>query len=391
MISKEHKKHAALNKPAYGHFGRNEWAFVGAPCHVIKELADKIFNALSPGYLGAYVDAEHTRGDDSPALTDRLHAGAVWEYSNKIAYQQLNYRHSLNNFQYRQLFSQADVVLVNGNHFEAKAQVVILDPVKKASLLKRLGQLTNVELVLLAGDTKDISDFIGEAVPGWHHLPLFRLEETDKIIAFFKNRLEQSAPPLNGLVLAGGKSVRMEGNDKGAMVWHGKEQRYYVADMLKVSCKEVYISCRPEQQAEIEHARPVLPDTFSGLGPYGAILSAFRAQPDAAWLVTACDLPLLNQQALDFLTAQRDTKAMATTFISPYDGLPEPLITIWEPKSYPILLSFLAQGYSCPRKALINSDTNLLTAPDPDALINVNTPGDVERVKQLIEERLRAI
>ena len=65
--------------------------------------------------------------------------------------------------------------------------------------------------------------------------------------------------------------------------------------------------------------------------------------------------------------------------------------TIWEPKSYPVLLSFLAQGYNCPRKALINSNTNLLTAPDPDALINVNTPGDVERVKQLIEEKLRTI
>jgi len=390
MISKEHKKHASLNKPAYGHFGRNEWAIVGAPCSVIKELADKVFGALSPDYLGAYVDAEHTKGDDTPALTDRLHAGAVWEYSNRISYQQLNYRHSLNVFQYRQLFSQADIVLVNGNHFEAKAQVVILDPAKKTSLLKRLSQLTQVELVLLAGDTKDISDFIGEAVPGWHELPLYRLEETDKIIAFFKNRLQQSAPPLNGLVLAGGKSVRMEGNDKGSMVWHGKEQRYYVADMLKAYCKEVYISCRPEQQAGIDHARPSLPDTFSNLGPYGAILSAFRAQPDAAWLVIACDLPLMNQQALDYLTQQRETKAMATTFTSPYDGLPEPLITIWEPKSYPVLLSFLSQGYSCPRKALINGDTHLLTAPDPDVLINVNTPVDVERVKQLIEEKVHS-
>jgi len=39
---------------------------------------------------------------------------------------------------------------------------------------------------------------------------------------------------------------------------------------------------------------------------------------------------------------------------------------------------------------LINSDTTLLEAPDPDVLMNVNTPVDVERVKQLIEEKLRA-
>lgn len=389
MISKEHKKHAALNKPAYGHFGRNEWAITGAPCGDIKLLADAVFNALSASCQGAYIDAEHVKNEEPPALTEHLHAGAVWEYSNKIAYHQLNYRHSLNAFQYRQIFSQADMVLVNGNHFEAAAQVVIMHPAKKASLAKRLGQLNNVGLLLLAGDTTEPFDFIKEALPGWQQLPLYRLEETDKIIGFFNNRLQQSAPLLNGLVLAGGKSVRMGGNDKGAMAWHGKEQRYYVADMLKDYCREVYISCRPEQQAEIDKARPVLPDSFSDLGPYGAILSAFRAQPDAAWLVVACDMPLLNPAALDELVRNRDRKTIATTFTSPYDGLPEPLITIWEPKSYPLLLSFLSQGHSCPRKVLINSDTTLLEAPDPDVLMNVNTPVDVERVKQMIGFRVQ--
>lgn len=390
MTSKEHKKHAALNKPAYGHFGRNEWAITGAPCSVIKELADKVFEALSPACQCAYIDAEHARDEETPMPTGRLHAGAVWEYSNKIAWHQLSYRHSLNAFQYRQLFSQADLVLVNGNHFEANGQVVIMDTAKKASLVKRLAQLNNVGLLLLSGDLQEPFDFIKEALPGWQQLPLYRLEETEKIIAFFAGRLQQSAAPLNGLVLAGGKSVRMDGNDKGAMAWHGKEQRYYVADMLKACCRDVYISCRPEQQAEIDRARPVLPDSFSDLGPYGAILSAFRSQPDAAWLVVACDLPLLNAATLEYLIQHRDRKSIATTFISPWDGLPEPLITIWEPKSYPILLSFLSQGYSCPRKALINSDTNLIAVPDPDVLMNVNTPVDVERVKQLIEFKVHS-
>jgi molybdopterin-guanine dinucleotide biosynthesis protein A len=45
-------------------------------------------------------------------------------------------------------------------------------------------------------------------------------------------------PLLNGLVLAGGKSRRM-GTDKGVMQWHGKEQRYYMADLLQNLCVEV--------------------------------------------------------------------------------------------------------------------------------------------------------
>ncbi|HEY4151259.1 MAG TPA: NTP transferase domain-containing protein [Chitinophagaceae bacterium] len=191
--------------------------------------------------------------------------------------------------------------------------------------------------------------------------------------------------PLKGLVLAGGKSVRMGGKDKGRMEWHGKEQRYYIADVLKEYCDEVYISCRPEQQDEIDPSRLILPDSYTGMGPYGAILSAFRAQPGTAWLVVACDLPLLNTVTLDYLTAHRNSDGIATAFASPYDGLPEPLITIWEPNSYPLLLSQLEQGFTCPRKALIHFGIELLTAPDPDALLNMNSPEDVERVKEKLK------
>jgi molybdopterin-guanine dinucleotide biosynthesis protein A len=116
------------------------------------------------------------------------------------------------------------------------------------------------------------------------------------------------------------------------------------------------------------------------LGPFGAILSAFRAHPDAAWLVVACDLPNLDAAAIDYLVAQRNTSKIATTFRSPFDQFPEPLVTIWEPKSYPVLLQFLAQGYSCPRKALINSPTEILEPLRPESLVNVNQPEELAQV-----------
>ncbi|HNM25011.1 MAG TPA: NTP transferase domain-containing protein, partial [Saprospiraceae bacterium] len=131
---------------------------------------------------------------------------------------------------------------------------------------------------------------------------------------------------------------------------------------------------------QIDSAVQVLTDTFADLGPYGAILSAFRSQPDAAWLVVACDLPLLDAETLRFLADNRAVGATATAFRSPHDDMPEPLIAIWEPKSYAQLLSFLAQGYSCPRKVLLNTDTRLLDAPRAAALTNVNTPEELEKL-----------
>lgn len=195
----------------------------------------------------------------------------------------------------------------------------------------------------------------------------------------------QNNMELYGLVLAGGKSVRM-GHDKGIIKWHGVEQRHYITDILRDICTDVFISCRTEQQNEIDTRYNVLADAYEGAGPLNGILSAFKSNPNIAWLVTACDLPLLDTATLKYLIQHRNTTSIATTFESPFDQLPEPLITIWEPASYSILLSYFADGITCPRKVLIrNSErVTILKAPNPDALMNANTPEDAEKVKTLI-------
>jgi molybdenum cofactor guanylyltransferase len=194
-------------------------------------------------------------------------------------------------------------------------------------------------------------------------------------------------PPLYGLVLAGGKSVRM-GYDKSIVQWHGKEQRYYMADLLGDICEEVFISCRAEQQNEIDPKYKTLVDNYEGAGPLIGILSAFKANPNVAWLVVACDLPLLDLYTLQYLIQNRDTAAMATTFKSPFDGLPEPLITIWEPKAYEKLQTHITDGYTCPRKALIRNEmqVKILPPPNPDALMNANTPEDAEKVRSTLKK-----
>jgi molybdopterin-guanine dinucleotide biosynthesis protein A len=384
---KDHKKHTAIARPANGNFGRNEWAIIGGPCTVIKALADSIIAALSLQCQCAYADTLHN--DDVIQLPGRLTSGAALEYTDQLNFCQLNYKAPLTAFKQRQLFAEMDLVLVNGNHQQAKAQVLIIDINKKASLQKRIAQLTNVQMILLADNADEVFDFVKEAVPNWQQLPTFKLrDEAASVIGFFSTKLMQAKPALNGLVLAGGKSARM-GVDKGAIQWYGKEQRYYVADMLKSFCSEVFISCRDEEQRrEIDENYNSLTDTFTGLGPYGAILSAFRQNPEAAWLVIACDMPLVDEALLQHLSGNRNTKNIATAYHSEVTGFPEPLITVWEPKSYPALLQFLAQGYSCPRKVLINSDINLLQVPDAEALSNVNTPEEIDRIKRIIHHKL---
>ena len=384
MISKGHRKHADLARPLKGNFGRNEWAIIGATCTTIKVLADNIIQALSPKYKCAYADTSHN--DDEVLLPGRLASGCILEYTDQLNFQQFNYNTPIIPFKQRQLFAEAGIVLVNGNHQQAEAQVVIIDLNKEASLQKRIEQLTNVQLILLADNVNDVFDFVKEAVPHWQQIPQFGLNDIEKIIAFFADKMALAKPVLNGLVLAGGKSVRM-GFDKGSVKWYNKEQRYHIADLLKPLCDEVFISRNSDKQ-DIDVSYTSITDTFLNLGPYSGILSAFREKPDSAWLVVACDLPLLDMDTLNYLVANRDVSAIATAFNSETSKFPEPLITIWEPKSYPVLLTFLAQGYSCPRKVLINTEPKLLNVPNPGALTNVNTPEELEQIKKVLHQKI---
>ena len=149
-------------------------------------------------------------------------------------------------------------------------------------------------------------------------------------------------------------------------------------------CQKTFFSCRPEQVLELQKFN-IIPDTFDDLGAFGGILSAFRKHPNATWFVVACDLPLVDKLALEELTNKRQKSAIATAFYNPVTKFPEPLITIWESKSYPILLQFLAQGYACPRKVLINSNIELVTTSRPQVLKNVNRPEEYQEVMESLK------
>jgi len=181
------------------------------------------------------------------------------------------------------------------------------------------------------------------------------------------------SPPLFGLVLAGGASTRMR-TDKATLQYHGQPQLQWAFELASNFCAASFVSVRPDQRAEAARAaHPQIVDRQPGIGPIAGISAALLEQPKAAWLVLACDLPFLTEHTLEHLIAHRDASKIATAYRSAHDGLPEPLCAIWEPAAREPVLAYLATGKQCPRKFLINSDTQLLDLPENQALDNVNT------------------
>ena len=109
------------------------------------------------------------------------------------------------------------------------------------------------------------------------------------------------------------------------------------------------------------------------------ILSAMDSEPQAAWLVVACDLPNLDNETIRYLLEQRSLTQPFTAYRSSSDSLPEPLCAIYNPSARPIVDEFVAAGIHCPRKIMLRSDTRLLEARNPKALDNINTPDDLSQ------------
>jgi molybdenum cofactor guanylyltransferase len=184
------------------------------------------------------------------------------------------------------------------------------------------------------------------------------------------------AAPIYALVLAGGRSKRMQ-RDKAALVYHGRSQLEWAVSFVQPHVERVFVSVRPDQTNDPVRSRfEQIVDAEANLGPIAGIMAAQAKYPEVAWLVLACDLPFLDEGTLTTLIAARDPQRLATAFRSSHDVLPEPLCTIYEPASREAILAHIASGKNCPRKFLINSDVQLLDEPNPHALDNVNTPDE---------------
>jgi molybdopterin-guanine dinucleotide biosynthesis protein A len=194
-----------------------------------------------------------------------------------------------------------------------------------------------------------------------------------------------SLPPLYGLVLLGGLSRRM-GRDKAEQSYHGKPQGVWAYEALQAVCDQVFLSARPNQSYAWLQAQRVIRDSYHNIGPAAGLLSAADRLPEAAWLLLACDMPLVNRTVLCDLVAGR-ADDYATVAYRHADGTPEPLCAIYEPTACQLLKGKVEKGQGPSLRALLLSvGTRWLKPCDGDRLGNANDPaGRAELAAQIAQ------
>ena len=372
-MSEPHRKHPKLPRRALGHYARTEFALVGTRCQRVNDLM---------------LDWQARLGEEARTVVVRGKFKLdPAEDVRQVGLKRLEGdRPRWDDYDDKLYGGDYDLALVNGNHYPAARQFVFVDPVKAGTLERRRHQLTDVAAVILDP---------GEGIPAWlrEHLaetdqdpPVWAAgEEEARAFPLVREALRQNRPRLRALVLAGGRSRRM-GSDKAQFAYRGGEAE--LARLVGLCAGglglETYVSVS-DPAADPLPGTPTVADRFVGMGPMGAIASALLGKPDGAWLVLACDLPLLELADLERLVAARDPRRHATAARAAGKPWPEPLVAIYEPRAYRRLLDLLSLGYSCPRKLLINGDTREVAFADERPLYNANTPAEREEALALIQ------
>jgi molybdopterin-guanine dinucleotide biosynthesis protein A len=280
---------------------------------------------------------------------------------------------ALNEFSIKQTLIDNDFVLVEG-HKKSKLPKLLMYT-EELWMDYQQGLIENVCGVILPTQQLLETD-----------LPVFDRNDVLAIYQFILNFFKPA--PLKALILAGGKSTRM-GKDKGAINYHGDFQTVNLHNRLSQFVDEVYISARKDQ-LDLDHlsGMKTITDVYPSAGPIAGILSAMNKDSNAAWLVVAVDLPYLDHETIEQLISNRNHLKMASCFENPVKKWPEPLCTIWEPKSKLRLHHFMGMDRNCPRKILFNSEINLLKLSNKLALDNCNTYEEYKIAKKYFEVTL---
>ncbi|MGB5462688.1 MAG: NTP transferase domain-containing protein [Aureibaculum sp.] len=373
MEVSKHQKHTKLTLRENDIFAPNEIAILGTKCSNIANFVEKIAKKLQKEVKIAYFDASHNDEIMEPTLDffTSHHSGSLHSTTNT----------EINAYNEKIRYASYDLLFINGNHHKGAKQILILDGEKEASIKKRLDQLDRIQFVVKLKDDTEYFDFLVERYPTIKNLKCYHIDDVDAIANHIWNLVQEKIAPVQGLVLAGGKSSRM-GKDKTRLIYHSKEHLDHTLDLLENSLLRTYVSVANADKAE---NLKEIEDKFLDLGAFGGICSAFQKDPNKAWLVLATDLPFVDQDLIKLLLKHRNPRKMATAIKGRSKPFVEPLIAIYEPKAYPVLLSYLSQGYSCPRKVLINSDVEIVEVDD-HYVRNVNTPEEFEKVQKEINK-----
>jgi molybdopterin-guanine dinucleotide biosynthesis protein A len=176
-------------------------------------------------------------------------------------------------------------------------------------------------------------------------------------------------------ILAGGKSRRF-GANKALYVIDGKSVIERVMAAIPKDREIFIVTNSPSEYAHL--SLPTLSDKFPGAGPLAGIHAGLLHSPHEWNFFLACDFPRLQSSAIhEICAAPRQAQVILP---ETSDGL-QPLCALWSKSTLPVIETALQSNERSVRAILQKLHLHRIFLSESEALLNLNTPEDLSRLR----------
>ncbi|WP_089953975.1 molybdenum cofactor guanylyltransferase MobA [Limnohabitans sp. 2KL-3] len=207
--------------------------------------------------------------------------------------------------------------------------------------------------------------------------------------------MNNNAPGITGLILAGGRGSRMGGSDKGLQNFHGLPlalQTLMRLQLQSLPLQEVLINANRNLAAYESLGVPVWPDSIDGFaGPLAGFQTGLERCETPLMLTVPCDTPLfpldLVERLVHAMNAQDADLAMAAAPEADGTVRPQPVFCLLKTDLLESLVKFTQGGgrkidawTAQHRCAIVPFD---LPGDSPQAFANANTLAELQQLEAL--------
>ena len=184
-------------------------------------------------------------------------------------------------------------------------------------------------------------------------------------------------------ILAGGRATRFDGVNKGTLVVGHAAIVDRQLDALREVARDIFVVGR-DDPAWTTRGLQVFADEMPGTGPLGGVYTAIFRSPSDRTLVVACDMPFVSASFLRRLADVEDADVVIPRHARGY----EPLCAIYSRACAEDMRARLARGIYEASTLPAGVRVTELDVDDDVMFVNVNTPHDYERARELSDRMM---
>ncbi len=187
---------------------------------------------------------------------------------------------------------------------------------------------------------------------------------------------------ITAVILAGGKGRRLEGQDKGLVIYKGKTLIQHVLMRIQPQVSTIIINANRNQEIYARYGHSIISDEMSDFqGPLAGFASAMQAVKTDYIITLPCDGPSLPLDFVSRMLSSLKTYSDTSNYIAvAHDGERiQPVHALIPVAMIDILEDFLANGGREVKRWYEKHELVLVDFSDqPDVFFNINKKSNLE-------------